>query len=234
MAANPPTPIGVMAASLPPAIITSASQRAMILKLSPMEWALEVQAVAVASFGPLAPYRMLTCPAARLTMEAGIKNGEILRGPPCSSAECSRSMTSKPPMPEPMCTPTRSAISGVTSRPDIFMASSAAARARWMNRPIFFTSFFSTNWRGAKFFTSAAIWQAKSEGSKAVMRAMPLFAASRLLQVSSLVLPTPQISPTPVITTRRFKGQIPRCAVAGLIAFTWRPWRASRCSPRRP
>ena len=55
MAANPPTPIGVMAASVPPAIITSASLRWMILKASPMECALVVQAVAVASFGPLAP-----------------------------------------------------------------------------------------------------------------------------------------------------------------------------------
>ena len=36
-----------------------------------MECALVVQAVAVASFGPLAPKRMETCPAARLTMAAG-------------------------------------------------------------------------------------------------------------------------------------------------------------------
>ena len=78
-----------------------------------MEWALVVQAVAVASFGPFAPNLMETCPAARLTMEAGIKKGEILRGPPSSSAVCSRSITSNPPMPEPMCTPTFSAISGV-------------------------------------------------------------------------------------------------------------------------
>ena len=67
-----------------------------------MEWALVVQAVAVASFGPLAPKRMETCPAARLTMAAGMKKGEILRGPPSRSAECSRSITSNPPMPEPM------------------------------------------------------------------------------------------------------------------------------------
>ena len=37
-----------------------------------MAWALVVQAVAVASFGPLAPYLMLTLPAAKFTMEAGI------------------------------------------------------------------------------------------------------------------------------------------------------------------
>ena len=47
-----------------------------------MECALEVQAVAVASLGPRAPYLMETWPAARLTMVAGMKKGEILRGPP--------------------------------------------------------------------------------------------------------------------------------------------------------
>ena len=56
---------------------------------------------------------MLIWPAAMLTMAAGMKKGEILRGPPCSRLVCSRSMISKPPMPEPMKTPTRSAFSGV-------------------------------------------------------------------------------------------------------------------------
>src|SRR5665213_256923 len=61
MAANPPTPIGVMAASAPPQIMTSASLCWIRRKLSPMECALVVQAVAVAEFGPLAPVRMETC-----------------------------------------------------------------------------------------------------------------------------------------------------------------------------
>ena len=39
------------------------------------------------------------------------------------------------------------------------IASSAAAMAKWMKRPIFLTSFFSMNLSGSKFFTSAAIWQ---------------------------------------------------------------------------
>ena len=51
-----------------------------------MECALVVQAVAVASFGPLAPNLIETWPAARLTMAAGMKKGEILRGPPSMSA----------------------------------------------------------------------------------------------------------------------------------------------------
>ena len=55
MAANPPMPIGVTAASEPPAIITSASQRWMILNASPTACAEAEQAVAVAEFGPFAP-----------------------------------------------------------------------------------------------------------------------------------------------------------------------------------
>src|SRR5580704_4549693 len=177
----------------------------IIRKESPMEWALVVQAVAVASLGPLAPKRIETWPAARLTMAAGIKNGEILRGPPSIRARCSRSIMSKPPMPEPMCTPTRSSFSGVIFRPDILNASSAAAIARWIKRPIFFTSFFSMKFSGSKFLTSAAIWQAKALESNRVMRATPLLPASTAFHTSPVVLPTPQIRPMPVTTTLRPK-----------------------------
>src|SRR5580658_4494365 len=130
-------------------------------------------------------------------MAAGIKNGEILRGP--------RSMMSNPPMPEPMCTPTRSSFSGVILRADILNASSAAAMARWMKRPIFLTSFFSMKFSGSKFLTSAAIWQAKLLESNWVMRATPLLPASTAFHTSPVVLPTPQIRPMPVTTTLRPK-----------------------------
>ena len=50
--AKPPTPIGVIDASEPPAIITSASPRLMISKASPIECADAVHAVHVARFGP--------------------------------------------------------------------------------------------------------------------------------------------------------------------------------------
>src|SRR5260370_985566 len=55
MAANPPTPIGVMVASVPPQIIISAAPRSIILNESPMACAEAEQAVAVAGFGPPAP-----------------------------------------------------------------------------------------------------------------------------------------------------------------------------------
>jgi hypothetical protein len=60
IAAKPPTPIGVIAASEPPAIITSASWRLMISNASPIACADAEQAVQVAEFGPLAPNRMET------------------------------------------------------------------------------------------------------------------------------------------------------------------------------
>src|SRR5712692_435225 len=112
-------------------------------------------------------------------------------------------MTSNPPIPDPMWTPARVEISGVTCKPEALMASSVAASARWMKRPIFFSSFFSMNLSGSKFLTSAAIWQANCEASNWVMRATPLWPASRFLHTSSVVRPTPQIRPMPVITTLR-------------------------------
>src|SRR5580704_4668557 len=75
-----------------------------------------------------------------------------------------------------------------------------------MNRAIFFSSFFSTQISGSKFFTSPAIWQSNAVASNAVMRAIPLLPASRLRQTSSVPMPHPQTRPTPVTTTRRFKG----------------------------
>src|SRR5271156_330342 len=144
---------------------------------------------------------MLTWPAARFTMVPGIKNGEILRGPPCSIAVCSRSITSKPPIPEPMCTPTRSAFSGPIFSPECIIASWVAASAKWMKRPILRASFLSINRSGSKFFTSAANVTGKPVASKLVIGAIPLLPASRLSQTSGAVLPTPHNSPMPVTTT---------------------------------
>ena len=129
IAAKPPTPIGVIAASDPPAIITSASFRLMISKASPMACAEAEHAVQVAELGPLAPNRMETWPAARLMMAAGMKNGEMRRGPPSSRALCSRSIVVNPPMPDAMKTPVRVAVSGLTFSVASSIANCAAAIA---------------------------------------------------------------------------------------------------------
>src|SRR5208282_3378833 len=74
--------------------------------------------------------------------------------------------------------------------------------AKWMKRPIFFTSFFSMKLSGSKLRTSAAIWQANAEASNPVMRSTPLLAARRACHTESVVLPSEQIRPMPVMTTR--------------------------------
>ena len=94
--------MGVTAASAPPQIITSASPRSMILKASPMACAPAEHAVHVALLGPRAPNRIETWPAARFAIAAGMKKGEIFPGPPSRNFWCSRSITEKPPIPEPM------------------------------------------------------------------------------------------------------------------------------------
>src|ERR1700689_1092577 len=144
---------------------------------------------------------MLTWPAARFTMVPGIKNGEILRGPPWSMALCSRSITSNPPIPEPMCTPTRSAFSGPIFSPECCSASWVAASAKWIKRPILRASFLSTKSSGLKFFTSAAKVTGNPVVSKLVMGAIPLLPSSRLSQTSGAVFPTPHNNPIPVTTT---------------------------------
>src|ERR1700730_6880216 len=144
---------------------------------------------------------MLTWPAARLAMVPGIKNGEILRGRLSCMPLCSRSITSKPPMPDPIFTPTRSPFHGPIFNPEWVMASWAAASAKWMKRPILRASFFSIKSSGLKPFTSAANVTGNPVASKLVIGAIPLLPASRLFQTSGAVLPIPHNSPMPVTTT---------------------------------
>src|SRR6266436_7226402 len=141
-------------------------------------------------------------PDARFTIADGMKEGEIFPGPPCISLMCSRSMMSNPPMPEATYTPTSSRSDCSGFQLAIFTAKSAPARATWMNRPIFFSSFFSIHWKGSKFFTSPPMRQSKPVVSKLVMQATPLTPARRFFQLSSVPMPSAQTSPTPVTTTR--------------------------------
>src|SRR5262245_19630257 len=203
-APKPPMPIGVIAASDPPASITSASPRRMISKASPMAWADAEQAVQVAEFGPRAPKRIDTCPAARLMIADGMKKGEILRGPPSSRARCSRSMVVNPPMPEAMKTPIRLLFSAVTLKQASSIANCDAAIAYWMKTSIFLTSFFSMNLSGSKPRTSPAMRVANCEASNLVIVSMPLRPAVNAVQFASVPMPSDDTNPIPVTTTRRF------------------------------
>src|SRR4029453_8519754 len=203
MAPNPPMPIGVMAASEPPAIITSASPRLRISNASPTAGAEAEHALQVAEFGPLAPKRIATWPAARLMIAEGMKNGEILRGPPSSSALCSRSMAVNPPMPDAMNTPALGASSGVIWSEASSIANCDAAIAYWMKTSIFLTSFFSMNCSGSNPRTSPAIFVANCDASNLVIVSMPLLPALRAAQFASVPIPSADPRPMPVTTTRR-------------------------------
>src|SRR5262249_10182981 len=161
------------------------------------------QAVQVAELGPFAPNRIETWPAARLMMADGMKNGEILRGPPSSSARCSRSMVVNPPMPEAMNTPTFGALADVTVKPESSIANCDAAIAYWMKTSFFLTSFFSMYCRGSKPRTSPAIRVANCDASNLVMVSMPLVPAVSAAQFASVPIPRDDTRPMPVTTTRR-------------------------------
>src|SRR4051812_15236010 len=81
IAANPPRPMGVIAASLPPQIITPAMPVWIARNESPMALAAEAHAVATADVGPRRPHRIETWPLAALTISLGIVNGLIRDGP---------------------------------------------------------------------------------------------------------------------------------------------------------
>ncbi len=132
--ANPPRPMWVIAASLPPVTITSAQPVWMSLSASPIALAAEAQAVATAEHGPFNPQRIETWPLAALTISLGITNGLIRDGPFCIITVCWVSNSLSPPMPEPIITPHCS--SGIVEKsiPASSTAVMAAARANCANR----------------------------------------------------------------------------------------------------
>src|SRR5512135_3339874 len=75
IAQKPPSPIGVIVASVPPAITASQTPRRIARAPSPIAWLEAAQAVVVVMFGPFAPYLMAIWPGARLEMSIGMKNG---------------------------------------------------------------------------------------------------------------------------------------------------------------
>src|SRR3990172_2142937 len=73
-----------------------------------------------------------------------------------------------------------------------------------MKVSIFRASFFSTQLRGSKPFTSAAIWQSIPAGSNLVIRPAPDTPPLRAAQKASIPMPMGETAPSPVTTTRRF------------------------------
>ena len=135
---------------------------------------------------------------------AGMKNGEMRPGPPCSSFECSRSITSNPPMPLATYTP----VSFRDFRRDFQLRHAHGeirGRQGELDEPAHFLQFFFLGpverIEIADFPGDAC--NRSAVASKWVMERTPLFPARRFFQTSSVPIPRPQTSPTPVTTTRR-------------------------------
>src|SRR5574343_2051168 len=140
-----------------------------------------------------------------LISEPGMKNGPILRMPPSWRATPVSSISGRPPIPEPIFTPTRVlSRSATSSRPASATACSAAAIPKWMNLSMRRASLGEMYWLMSKSLTSPATWQAMSLASKLVLVPMPLLPARRLAQAVVTSLPTGDTCPRPVTTTLRF------------------------------
>ena len=128
-AQKPPMPSGETVDSAPPATITSASPYSMMRTASPIECVPVVHAVTMEMFGPLKPYSIDRLPEIMLMIDPGTKNGDTLRTPAALNSSLVSSISGRPPMPEPMATPTRSGSAAPSlSRPASRTACMPAAR----------------------------------------------------------------------------------------------------------
>src|SRR5262245_38461740 len=101
----------------------------MVRMPSPMACVDVVHAVTTPRFGPFRLYLMERCPAIMLMIDAGTKNGEILRGLLFAVvyAAYSDSMVHRPPMPAPHTAPQRRGSVFWKSRPESAAACIPAA-----------------------------------------------------------------------------------------------------------
>ncbi len=121
-----------MAASAPPAIITSAAPRRMIAAASPRAFVPVAQAVATAMLGPRAPTRMAIMPAALSEIIIGTRKGLTRSGPRSRRTSACSSSVPMPPIPVPIRMPTRSRFDSSTVKPAWANASRVAAVANWV------------------------------------------------------------------------------------------------------
>jgi hypothetical protein len=104
-----------------------------------------------------------------------------------------------------------------------------------MKVSIFLISFFGTKREGSKPLTSAAIRQAKGDGSNRVIGPTPFAPARRASQLAAFPIPTGETRPIPVTATRRgeekrhdFRDRGQFCGVlldVGDVMTFWIFWR---------
>ena len=124
---------------------------------SPIAWLPVAHAVTTEEFGPLAPKRIETRPAAMFTISIGMMNGDTRSGPFVFRTSSPSSSVVIPPIPEPINTPNRSASIFPGSRLASATAMDDAAMAYCKYGSRRRASFLSTYASGSKWRTSPAI-----------------------------------------------------------------------------
>ncbi len=216
-AANAPRLTRSMAASAPPHSATSASPERIMRRPSPRACTLAAQAVTGAPSGPLSPWRIDTCPAARLTRKDGTVKGDRRDTPRLSVVRTAWAMAPKPPMPEPMMQAVRvRSCSLAGCQPAWARAWSEASSASGMKRSILRWSLGETtasmsqppsgSW--AKSGTWPATWPGTSGARSSGSRLRPDAPDSSRRQANSVPRPSGETMPMPVMTTRRARGPV--------------------------
>ena len=168
-ALKPASPMGQIAASLPPAIATSTRSWRIRSAASPMASAPLAQAETVLKFGPFAPIIIETWPEAMSLNIMGMRNGLTRLGPRRAMTSYCSERVIIPPTPLPTRTATRSGFCHDISRPACSSASRVLTQANWENRSRRLASRRPRTAAASKSITSAAMRVSKPSASKAVM-----------------------------------------------------------------
>mmetsp|Transcript_42877 Transcript_42877/g.99616 ORF Transcript_42877/g.99616 Transcript_42877/m.99616 type:complete len:211 (+) Transcript_42877:622-1254(+) len=159
IAQNPAKLRGVMAASLPPAIMMSASPRRIACIASPMACDPTAHAEVTPKLGPWAPNSMPMMPEAVLPRRAGMVKGETFLGPLLSSLRVWSSYVCIPPKAEPTMTPNLVLSTFPRSSPESSTAILPAPMARWVNLSLLLAVLALVKKSpGVKSGTSEPIW----------------------------------------------------------------------------
>lgn len=212
-AAKAPRLTRSIAASAPPHTAMSASPQRISRAASPMAWRLAAQAVTGAPIGPFRPCLIDTWPAARLTRNEGIVNGDRRFGPRISVVRTAPAIAGNPPMPDAMTVAVRRwDTSSAGAHCACASASCAAASAKAMKRSILRWSLVDTKRSMSKPPHSSSCTSGTTPPTRAAMSAViasgsrrkPDWPASSRCHTSSTPQPSGETIPMPVTTIRRF------------------------------
>ncbi len=198
-------------ASAPPQIATSTSPARIMRAASPIACTPAAQAVTGAPNGPLNPYLIETCPAAKFTRNEGMVKGDNLRVPRASAVRTASAIAGKPPTPEAIIVAVRSCCSVVVGcHCACCRASSVAASASKIKRSILRWSLGLTMASGFKpasasssiVGTTPPTLAGKSLTISSGRRRKPDLPASNRCHTGSIPQPSGEAMPIPVITMR--------------------------------